>query len=70
MVREELKRRNISEAEVASSAKGAEWEVEIAKRLRKETTAKNPWIASRLKNGASELRRQLGSRIGIFRFCV
>ena len=45
MVREELKRRKSSEAEVASSAKVADWKVEIAKRLRKETTAKNPWIA-------------------------
>ena len=51
MVREELKRRKISEAEVASSAKGADWKVEFAKRLRKETTAKNPWIAGRLKMG-------------------
>ncbi|MGJ8649472.1 MAG: hypothetical protein ACSHX4_03855 [Opitutaceae bacterium] len=31
--------------------KGADWKVSIAKRLRKETTAKNPWIAQRLQFG-------------------
>ena len=40
-----------SRLDVVSSAKGADWKVEIAKRLRKETTAKNPWIAGRLKMG-------------------
>lgn len=30
---------------------GADWKVEVAKRLRKETTAKNPWIAKRLAMG-------------------
>ena len=30
---------------------GADWEGEIAKRLRKETTAKKVWIAKRLAMG-------------------
>ncbi|MDQ8209332.1 hypothetical protein QEH52_17525 [Coraliomargarita sp. SDUM461003] len=30
---------------------GADWKVQIAKRLRKKTTAKNPWISERLQMG-------------------
>jgi putative transposase len=39
------------EAALADSPKGAAWKVRIAKRLRKETTANNPWIAERLQMG-------------------
>jgi putative transposase len=31
--------------------KGADWKVKIARRLRRETTASNPWIAQRLHMG-------------------
>jgi len=31
--------------------KGADWKVTIARRLRRETTASNPWIAQRLNMG-------------------
>jgi len=51
IVAEELKSRKLGEADIRSSPKGAVWKVEIARRLRKETTAKNPWIAARLKMG-------------------
>lgn len=51
IVQEELKRLKIKEPVIATSAKGADWKVQIAKRLRKETTAKNPWIAERLQMG-------------------
>ncbi|MBC2601606.1 transposase [Puniceicoccus vermicola] len=51
IVCEELKKRKISEATIISSPKSADWKIEIAKRLRKETTAKNPWIAKRLAMG-------------------
>lgn len=51
IVQEELKRLKIKEPAIATSAKGADWKVQIAKRLRKETTAKNPWIAERLQMG-------------------
>ena len=51
IVGEELKSRKLGEADIRSSPKGAVWKVEIARRLRKETTAKNPWIAARLKMG-------------------
>ncbi len=51
IVSEELEKRKLNNKDLASSPKGAEWKVEIARRLRKETTAKNPWIAERLKMG-------------------
>ena len=51
IVAEEMKRLKVKQAEIVTSAKGAEWKVTIAKRLRKETTAKNPWIAERLNMG-------------------
>lgn len=51
IVRAELNRVKKKESMVATSPKGADWKVSIAKRLRKETTAKNPWIAQRLHMG-------------------
>lgn len=51
IVLEELKRARKTEADIGSDKKGAEWKVRIAKRLRKETTVKNPWIAQRLSMG-------------------
>jgi putative transposase len=51
IVIEELAREQVSEADLARSPKGMEWKVRIASRLRKETTAKNPWIANRLCMG-------------------
>lgn len=51
IVLSEMKRLKKKEADVAADAKGADWKVSIAKRLRKESTAKNPWIAQRLKMG-------------------
>ena len=47
----EMKRLKKREAALADSPKGAAWKVRIAKRLRKETTANNPWIAERLQMG-------------------
>ncbi|MEM0966998.1 MAG: transposase [Verrucomicrobiota bacterium] len=51
VVGEELSKRRLGEKDIESSPKGAQWKVEIAKRLRKETTARNPWIAARLRMG-------------------
>lgn len=51
IVQSELKRLKIDESKIAQSPKGAEWKVRIAKKLRKETTTKNPWIAERLQMG-------------------
>lgn len=51
IVREELNRRGKDEKDLAGEAKGARWKAEIALRLRLETTAGNPWIASRLQMG-------------------
>jgi REP element-mobilizing transposase RayT len=51
VVREELKRAGKSKKDIANEKKGAHWKVRIAKRLRKETTVKNPWIAQRLNMG-------------------
>ena len=47
IVQSELKRLKIKECQIATNPKGAEWKVQIAKRLRKETTAKNLWISER-----------------------
>lgn len=51
IVQVEMANRNIGEDAIHTSAKGAEWKVQIAKRLRRETTAGNPWIAKRLNMG-------------------
>jgi REP element-mobilizing transposase RayT len=51
IVAAELARRGIRDEEIPNSPKGAAWKVEIARRLRRETTAGNPWIAERLKMG-------------------
>ena len=51
IVQSELKRLNVEESDIPLAAKGADWKVQIAKKLRKETTAKNPWIAKRLQMG-------------------
>ncbi|MGF1531184.1 MAG: hypothetical protein ACFCU4_07460 [Puniceicoccaceae bacterium] len=48
IVLEEMARKKITEADISGNPQGADWKVRIAKRLRKETTAKNPWIAKRL----------------------
>ena len=51
IVTQEMKRLKVKEADIGTCAKGVDWKVSIAKRLRKETTAKNPWIAERLQMG-------------------
>ncbi|MGB0334807.1 MAG: transposase, partial [Opitutales bacterium] len=51
IVLDEMKHLKKEESEIDTSPKGADWKVAIAKRLRKETTTKNPWIAHRLKMG-------------------
>jgi REP element-mobilizing transposase RayT len=51
IVQVEMKRLKKTEGDVTSAPKGAGWKIAIAKRLRKETTAKNPWIAKRLHMG-------------------
>jgi len=42
---------NKSEADVQTEAKGAIWKAAIARKLRVQTTAGNPWIAKRLNMG-------------------
>ncbi|MGJ8639855.1 MAG: transposase [Opitutaceae bacterium] len=44
----EYKKRTV---DIEADAKGAAWKIEIARQLRKETTAKNPWIAKHLNMG-------------------
>ncbi|MGJ8649474.1 MAG: transposase [Opitutaceae bacterium] len=51
IVKTEMKRLKKKESDIENSKKGADWKVAIAKRLRKETTVKNPWIAQRLQMG-------------------
>jgi hypothetical protein len=51
IVKVEMKRLKEKESDIDSSKKGADWKVSIAKRLRQETTAKNPWLAERLQMG-------------------
>ena len=51
IVVEELKRAVKKESDILSSPKSIAWKVNIALRLRKETSASNPWIAKRLNMG-------------------
>ena len=51
IVKAEMKRLGKRSADIAADPKGADWKGAIAKRLRKETTAKNRWIAERLRMG-------------------
>ena len=50
-VREEMARQGKTEADITGRSKGVDWKVRIAKKLRKETSAKNAWIAERLCMG-------------------
>lgn len=47
----ELRRRKKTKKDITDSIKGAGWKVEIAAKLKSETTASNPWIAQRLHMG-------------------
>ena len=47
----EMQRLKKTVDDISQDTKGAAWKVAIAKRLRKETTASNPWIAQHLKMG-------------------
>lgn len=51
IVQVEMRRLKKKESDIAKERKAADWKVGIAKRLRRETTAKNPWIAKRLEMG-------------------
>lgn len=51
IVMKEMARLGKTAASVNADLKGAAWKVEIARRLRRETTASNPWIAKRLHMG-------------------
>jgi putative transposase len=51
IVKGELEHMGLNESSILDSAKGAAWKVAIARKLRNETTAGNPWIAKRLKMG-------------------
>ena len=51
IVREEMTRSGKAECDIDQDLKGAPWKVAIAKRLRRETTVGNPWIAERLSMG-------------------
>ncbi|MGJ8638837.1 MAG: hypothetical protein ACSHYA_05545 [Opitutaceae bacterium] len=46
-----LKQYRKKAADVEADAKGAAWKIEIARQLRKETTAGNSWIAKHLNMG-------------------
>ena len=48
---DELKKLKKGDRDIQQDMKGAPWKVKIARRLRKETTASNPWIAKRLRMG-------------------
>jgi len=52
LVAEEMKKSGKSEPDIAGGRKSATWKVTAAKRLRRETTAGNPWIARRLRMGS------------------
>ena len=51
IVQEEMARLEKNDEMTLSDRKGADWKVKIARRLRRETTASNPWIAQRLNMG-------------------
>jgi len=51
VTRTELKRLRKTADDILRDLKGAPWKVEIARLLRKQTTASNPWIAERLNMG-------------------
>lgn len=51
VVRAELKQHGKSEDDIKNDFKGAAWKVAIARKLRRETTAGNLWIARRLEMG-------------------
>jgi putative transposase len=52
IVSNELKEAGKSERDLEFDRKGAEWKGAIARHLRRETTAGNPWIARRLRMGS------------------
>ena len=52
IVANEMKKEKISESDLKRARKAAPWKVAIAKKLRRETTAPNPWIARRLQMGS------------------
>lgn len=41
----------LNESSIVQAVKGTAWKVAIARKLRNETTAGNPWIAKRVKMG-------------------
>ena len=47
----QMRRLKQDEASLLTTPKGAAWKIEIARLLRKQTTAKNGWIAKRLNMG-------------------
>jgi putative transposase len=51
IVIEELKQREKTDDDIENDKKGAAWKREIAVRLRRRTSASNPWIAERLSTG-------------------
>ena len=51
IVDEEMKKAARKESDLQNSPKGADWKIRIALRLRRETSASNPWIAKRLNMG-------------------
>lgn len=51
LIVKELKKRKKTETDIQQSLKGAPWKVEVAKLIRTQTTASNPWIAKRLNMG-------------------
>ena len=70
IVQAEMKRLKKKEDAIAQDPKGADWKVRIAKRLRKETTGNNLWIAERLQMGHPNYVSNRVNKALIFRFCV
>lgn len=51
LVSMELKKRNKTQKHIEGEPKGIPWKTEIARVLRRQTTASNPWLAQRLNMG-------------------
>jgi len=63
IVREELKRLGLKESDLPKRAKGASEKVAIARKLRRETTTTQKWIANRLQMGGwKNVANLLGQR--------
>jgi len=51
LVLKQLKKRRKTENDLLQDLKSADWKIAIARLIRKQTSATNPWIAARLNMG-------------------